>query len=50
MYNVYMHVSGSDVVIIVWHLDLQLLMQSVSITTKVMSSNIAHGVVYSITT
>ena len=36
------------VTIIVWKLDLQLLMQSVPITTKVMSSNPAHGEVFSI--
>ena len=34
--------------IIVWLLDLQLPMQSVHITTKVVSSNPAHGDVYSI--
>jgi hypothetical protein len=33
---------------IVWQLDLQLPMQSVLITTKVMSSNPANGEVYSI--
>ena len=31
---------------IVWLLDLQLFMQSVHITTKVVSSNPAHGEVY----
>jgi hypothetical protein len=31
---------------IVWLLDLQLSMQSVHITTKVVSSNPAHGEVY----
>jgi hypothetical protein len=35
-------------VVIVWLLDLQLPMQSVPITTKVMTSNPAHGEVYSI--
>jgi hypothetical protein len=35
-------------VVIAWLLDLQLPMQSVSITTKVVSSNLAHGEVYSI--
>jgi hypothetical protein len=35
---------GSVVVVIVWWLDLQLPMQSVSITTKVVSSNSTHGV------
>ena len=33
---------------IVWWLDLQLLMQSVTITTKDVRSNPAHGEVYSI--
>ena len=36
------------VVIIVWDLDLQLPMQSVPIKTKVVSSNPAHGGMYSI--
>jgi hypothetical protein len=36
------------VVIIVWKLDLKLLMQSVPITTKVVSLNPVHGDVYSI--
>ena len=35
-------------VVIAWKLDLQLPVQSVSITTKVVSSNPAHGEVYSI--
>jgi hypothetical protein len=35
-------------VVIVWLLDLQLPMQSGPITTKVMTSNPAHGEVYSI--
>ena len=39
---------GIVVVVIAWKLDLQLSMQSVPITTKVMSSNPAHGEVYSI--
>ena len=33
---------------VVWQLDLQLPVQSVPITTKVMSSNPVHGEVYSI--
>ena len=33
---------------VIWQLDLQLPMQSVPITTKVVSSNHAHGEVYSI--
>jgi hypothetical protein len=36
------------VVVIVWLLDLQLPMQSVHITTKVVSLNATHGEVYSI--
>jgi hypothetical protein len=36
------------VVVIVWYLDLQLPMQSVPVTTNVVSSNPAHGEVYSI--
>ena len=35
-------------VAIVWQLDLQLPVQSVPITTKIMSSNPIHGEVYSI--
>ena len=35
-------------VVIVWCLDLQLHVESVSITTKVVSSNPVHGEVYSI--
>ena len=35
-------------VVIVWELDLQLPVQSVPITTKVVSSNPVHGEVYSI--
>jgi len=38
---------GVAVVVITWLLDLQLPMQSVSITTNVASSNPAHGEVYS---
>jgi len=34
------------VVVIVWWLDLELPMQSVPITTKVVSSNSVHGKVY----
>ena len=33
-------------VVIVWWLDLQLHMQSVPITTKVVSSNLTHGEAY----
>ena len=35
-------------VVIAWQLDLQLSVQSVSITTKVVSSNPVHDEVYSI--
>jgi len=35
-------------VMILWYLDLQLRVQSVPFTTKVVSSNPAHGDVYSI--
>ena len=37
---------GAIMTVIVWWLDLQLPMQSVSITTKVVSSNPAYGEVY----
>jgi hypothetical protein len=40
--------SGAVLVVIVWYLDLQLPIQSVPITTKIVSANPAHGVVYSI--
>ena len=40
--------GGSVVVVIVWQLDLQLHMQSMSISDKVLSSNPVHGEVYSI--
>ena len=47
----YHHISHliskvSVVVVNVWYLDLQLIVQSVPITTKVMSSNHAHGELY----
>jgi hypothetical protein len=35
-------------VVIVWLFDLQLPVQSMSITTKVVCSNLVHGEVYSI--
>ena len=41
-------VIGAVVVVIVWLLDWQLQMQSESITTSFVSSNPAHGDVYSI--
>ena len=37
---------GAVVVVIVWLLDLQLPVQSVTITTNVVSSNPVHGEVY----
>jgi hypothetical protein len=40
-------IIGVIVVVIVWLLDLQLTVQSVSITTKVVSSNLVHDGVYS---
>ena len=40
--------EGAVVVVIVWWYDLQLPLQSVPITTKVVSSIPAHGEVYSI--
>jgi len=39
---------GTFVVVIVWYLILQIPVQSLSITTKVVSSNPVHGDVYSI--
>jgi len=41
------YIEGGAVVVIVWWLDLQLPMQSVSIITNVVSSNPACGEVYS---
>jgi hypothetical protein len=40
--------QGDIVVVIEWWLDLQLPVRSVPITTKVASSNPAHGEMYSI--
>ena len=39
-------ISGAVVVMIVWYLDLQLLVQSLPIITNFVSSNLAHGKVY----
>ena len=39
---------GAVVAVIVWWLDLQLPMQSLSITTDVVSSNLDQGEVYNI--
>ena len=44
----YLILIGDVVVVIVWKLDLQLSMQSVYNTTKVVNSNPIHGEVYSI--
>ena len=41
-------IGGAVVVVIIWQLDLQLPVQSVPITTKVVSSNPIHDEVYSI--
>ena len=47
--NVYLQlILGAIVVMIIWLLDLQLPVQSMSITTKIVSSNPIHGEVYSI--
>ena len=40
--------EGAVLVVIAWQLDLQVPMQSVLITIKVVSSNIVHGEVYSV--
>jgi len=45
VYELY-HTRGRRGGVIVWYLDLQLLMQSVPITTNIVSSNFAHGKVY----
>ena len=41
-------IQGADLIVIVWQFDLQLPMESVPITTNVVSSNLIHGKVYSI--
>jgi hypothetical protein len=46
--NISFHSESKSLGVIVWLLDLQLHEQSVSITTKVVSSNLVHGKVYSI--
>ena len=48
LYELYPLRPGAVLVIIVWQLDLQLPVQSVPITTKVVSSNPLHGEVYSV--
>jgi hypothetical protein len=40
--------QGAVVAVIVWYLDLQLPMQSVHITTDIVSSNLDQGEVYNI--
>jgi len=45
--NIYF-VTNKCEVVIVWYLDLQHAMQSVPVTTKVVSSNLVHGEVFSI--
>ena len=42
----FLSLEGTIVVVIIWLLDLQLPVQSVPITTKVVSSNPVHGEVY----
>ena len=42
------NIRGAVVLVIVWKLDLQLPVQSVPITIKIVSSNPVHGEVYSI--
>ena len=46
--QIFNHFCRTIVVVIEWLLDLQLPVQSVPITTKVVSSNSVHGEVYSI--
>jgi hypothetical protein len=41
-YHIFMFPRGTDVVVIVWWLDLQQPIQSLPITTNVVSSNPAH--------
>ena len=45
-FNIY--IFSTIVVVIVWWLELQIPMQSVPITTKVVSLNTVHGEVYSL--
>ena len=40
------NIEVTVVVMIVWYLDLQHAMQSVLVTTKVVSSNLVHGEMY----
>ena len=47
-FKYFMMVLGAVMAVIVWELDLQLPVQSVPITTKLVSLNLVHGEVYSI--
>jgi hypothetical protein len=44
----FLHGRASGAILVVWYLDLQLPVQAVPITTKVVSLNPVHGEVYSI--
>jgi hypothetical protein len=44
--NIFYISSGAGVIVIIWEFDLQLLMQSMPIPTKVVSLNPTHGEVY----
>ena len=52
MHCIFKHViciyTGADVAVIAWQLDLQLPMESVPITTNVVTSNLDLGEVYNI--
>jgi hypothetical protein len=48
LYRVHSYILGAVVVVFVWWLNLQLPVQSVPITTQVVSSNAVHREVYSI--
>ena len=43
-----MYIRAAVMVVIIWSLDLQLPMQSVPITTNIVSSNLDQGEVYNI--
>ena len=44
----FMYIRVAVMVVIIWSLDLQLPMQSVPITTNIVSSNLDQGKVYNI--
>ena len=44
----FMYIRVAVMVVIIWSLDLQLPMQSVPITTNIVSSNLDQGEVYNI--